>query len=270
MADALAALDEMNRHIATLSRAANSGRSKNLPVSAVQPVARAIAITYFESIRPDLDAVKNRAGLVEEIDFVVQQILQLASSAREKQAYTGQLNELRSYLLEATIDLMKSRGTARLVLSQTERAILDTLAALLPSCAASYEQALRDIAQGARVSWRGTATELRETLREVMDHFAPDDKVSGAPGFQLEDRQSRPTQKQKVRYILKARRSSSTAVSVAEASLNTVEEAVALLARSTYQRGSASTHVGSTGKEIKSLKRYVDALLAELLEVSEI
>lgn len=268
MADALAALDEMAERVAVLSRAANSGRAKYLAVSEVQPVARAIATTYFEFIRSDLDAVKSRAGLVEEIDFVVQQILQLASGAREKQAYIGQLNELRPYLLEATVDLMKSRGTAQLVLSQTERAILDTLAALLPRSAASYEQALRDIAQGARVSWRGTATELRETLRDVIDHLAPDDKVSAAPNFQLEADQKRPTQRQKVRYILKARRSPSAAVAVAEASLNTVEEAVATLARSTYQRGSASTHVGTTGKEIKSLKRYVDALLAELLEIS--
>lgn len=267
MAEALAAMDEMTRHIAALSSAANSGRSKNLAVADAQPIARAIATTYFESIRSELDAVKNRAGLVDEIDFVVQTILQLASAPREKQAYIGQLNELRPYLLEATVDLMKSRGTARLVLSETERAILDTLAALLPPCAASYEQALRDIAQGGRASWRGTATELRETLREVMDHLAPDDKVSGAPGFELEKDQRRPTQRQKVRFILKARRSSSAAVAVAESSLNTVEEAVAALARSTYQSGSVSTHVGATGKEIKNLKRYVDALLAELLEV---
>jgi hypothetical protein len=101
-----------------------------------------------------------------------------------------------------------------------------------------------------------------------MDHLAPDDKVSAAPNFQLESGQNRPTQKQKVRYILKARRSSGAAVAVAEASVETVDEAAASLARSTYQRGSVSTHVGTTGKEIKSLKRYVDALLAELLEVS--
>ncbi len=268
MADALAALDKMTGHVTALSLAANSGRSKYLAVSEAQPVARSIATTYFESILSDLYAVKSRNGLVDEIDFVVQSLLQLASSSREKQAYIGQLNELRPYLLEATVDLMKSRGTPRLVLSQIERAILDTLAALLPSCAASYEQALRDIAQGARVSWRGTATELRETLRGVMDHLAPDDKVSATPNFQLEAGQRQPTQRQKVRYILKARRSSGSAVAVAEASLDTVEEAVAALARSTYQRGSVSTHVGTTGKEIKSLKRYVDALLAELLEVS--
>jgi hypothetical protein len=266
MADVLAAMDTINGLVAQLANA-NSGHSKYLNVSDAQPIARAIATTYFESIRSDLDAVKSRAGLVEEIDFVVQQILELASGQREKRAYAGQLNELRPFLLEATIDLMKSRGSPRLVLSETERAILDTLAALLPASAASYEQALRDIAQAGRVSWRETATELRETLREVIDHFAPDEKVSAAHNFQLEADQNRPTQRQKVRYILRARRTSSAAVAVAEASLNTADEAVASLARSTYQRGSVSTHVETSGREIRSLKRYVDALLAELLEI---
>lgn len=268
MADALTTLDQVNGHIAALARAANSGHSRYLTVSDAQPIARAIATTYFESVRADLDAVKSRAGLVEEIDFVMQSILQLASGRSEKQAYIGQMNELRPYLLEATVDLMKARGTARLVLSQTERGVLDALVALLPSCAASYEQALRDIAQGGRVSWRGTATELRETLREVMDRLAPDNKVSAAAGFHLEADQTKPTQRQKVRYILRARRSSSASVTVAETSLDAVDEAVAVLARSTYQRGSVSTHVGTTSAEIKSLKRYVDALLAELLEVN--
>jgi len=199
---------------------------------------------------------------------VLQQILRLATAPREKEAYSGQIAELRPYLLEATIDLMKARGSPRLILSQTERAIVETLGRMLPSSSASYEQALRDIAQGGRVSWRGTATELREVLREVMDHLAPDDKVLASTGFQLEPGQLTPTQKQKVRFILRARRSSSAAVSVAQASLETVEGAVATLARSTYQRGSVSTHTASSGAEIRSLKRYVDALLAELLEIT--
>jgi hypothetical protein len=180
----------------------------------------------------------------------------------------GQIAELTPYLLEANVALMKARGDRRLVLSQTERSILDTLTRMLPNSARSYEQALRDIAMGSRVSWRGTATELREALREVMDHLAPDDQVMASPGFQLEDGQSRPTQKQKVRFILRARRSSSAAVAVAEASLSTVDEAVASLARTTYTRGSVSTHTATDGTEIRNLKRYSDALLAELLEIS--
>lgn len=163
---------------------------------------------------------------------------------------------------------MKARGSPRLVLSQTERAILDTLGKMLPKTAASYEQALLDIAHGQRVSWRGTGTELREVLREVVDHLAPDDKVIAAPGFQLDQEQKGPTQKQKVRFILRARKSASTAVAVAETSLATVEESIANLARSTYQRGSVSTHAATNASEVRNLKRYVDALLAELLELA--
>ena len=141
----------------------------------------------------------------------------------------------------------------------------DTLAKMLPRAAASYEQVLRDIAEGGRVSWRGTSAELIEALREVMDHLAPDDKVSAAPGFQLETGQTGPTQRQKVRFILKARGSRGTAV--AEGSL-AIDEAVASLARSAYQRGSVSTHAAPDVSEVRKLKRYVDALLAELLEIA--
>ena len=268
MADALASLDDLNAQISALQELASSGRAKKLAVAQAQPIARQIATIYFGSIRAELDSAKSRDALLEEIDFVIQAILHLASGPRERAAYLGQINELRPYLMEATIDLMKARGVPRLVLSQTEKTILDTLGSLLPLSAASYEQALRDISAGGRISWRGPATELRETLREVIDHFAPDADVAGVQGFQLEAGRLNPTQRQKVRYILKARRSSGAAISVAQASLETVEESVAALARSTYQRGSVSTHASTTGKEIRNLKRYVDALLAELLEVN--
>ncbi len=268
MADALATLEDISVQVAALASAVTGGRSKQIPSAVVQPMARAIAKPYFEIVRAELLVVMERKGLVDEIDFVVQSILQLAEGVREKQAYIGQINELRPYLREASIDLMKAKGTPRVALSATEQTILDTLTAMLPGSAASYEQALRDLAQGGRVSWRGTAAELREVLRDAIDHLAPDDKVMGATGFQREEGQTRPTQRQKVRFILRARRSGSTAVATAEGSLATIDEAIAALARSTYQRGATSTHVQTSGKEVRTLKGYVDALLAELLEVS--
>jgi hypothetical protein len=267
MTDALTALDQISEDVAKLAAAVNAARTKSVPSATTQPIARSVARLYFENVRSELEAVQIRTGLVEEIDGALQAILQLASATREKDAYLGQIRELTPYLLEATVGLMKARGASRLVLSQTERAILETLSKMLPAASASYEQALRDILQGARLSWRGTAAELREVLREVLDHLAPDKEVTVAPGFQMEHGQTSPTQKQKVRFILRARRSSRAVVAVAEASLATVDEAVAALVRSTYQRGSASTHVATSGSEIRNLKGYVDALLAELLEV---
>jgi len=267
MPDALTALDQISEGVAKLTATVEATRSKMVQPATVQPIAREIARIYFDSVRTQLTTVQNRAGLVEEIDFVLQKILQLATAIREKDAYLGQISEVRPYLLEATIDLMKARGAPRLLLSETERAILETLAKMLPVAAASYEQALTDIAQSKRVSWRGSATELREALRETIDYLAPDEKVMSSAGFQLEKGQTLPTQKEKVRFILRARKSTSAAVSVAEGSLNTVDESIAALARSTYTRGSASTHAVTDATEIRKLKRYADALLAELLEI---
>lgn len=208
-----------------------------------------------------------RAGLVEEIDFVMQALLELPTVAREKQAYRGQVAELRPYLMEATIEVMKQRG-ARLVVSSTEQAIFQTLGKMLPGAAASYEQVLRDINTGDRISWRGTGAELREVLREVIDHLAPDEQVTSAAGFQLERERTGPTQQQKVRFILRARKNPSGAVAVARDALATADELIGALARSTYTRGSISTHTSEGIQEIRSLKRYVEALLAELLEIA--
>jgi hypothetical protein len=268
MTDALTALEQMSADVTKLAATVSRTRGKTVEPERVRLLAKSVALVYYESVRPELDVVKERAGLVDEIDFVIAAILQLSTAAREKTAYVGQLNELRPYIQEAMVCVMKARGTPRLVLSLTERGILDTLKRMLPTTALSYEQVLRDVTEGQRVSWRGPGTELREVLREVMDHLAPDDQVMAAPGFQLEPELKRPTQKQKVRFILKARKSKSGALAVSEASVNTFEEGIATLARSTYQRGAVSTHTPTDGAEIRKLKGYVDALLVELLEVA--
>jgi hypothetical protein len=265
MTEVLTAFERLSKDVTKLTSIVDAVRSKLVPPEKVERIARSIADVYFGSIHSDLQAVQHRAGLADEIEFVVSAILQLSGEPREKGAYFGQVKELRPYLQEAMIDVMKARGVRRLVLSDTERGILTTLERMLPATALSYEQVLQDIAAGKRVSWRGTGTELREVLREVMDHLAPDGDVMAAPGFKLETDLKRPTQKQKVRFILKARK---RAVGVAEASVDTVEEGIATLARSTYQRGSATTHASTDAAEIRKLKNYVDALLVELLEVT--
>ena len=101
---------------------------------------------------------------------------------------------------------MMARGTARLVLSQTSVAFWNTLKRMLPS---TWKNLRKSVARRYRgkarvVAWDGEG-ELREVLRETVDHLAPDDKVMAAPGFQLEPGLKRPTQKQKVRFIVKAR-----------------------------------------------------------------
>ena len=237
MADTLVALEQLNSHVAKFATLLNRSRGKFVEPRRVRKLALTIAQTYFTSVHAELAATEPRRGLPEEIEFTVSAILQLTSNVREKIAYVGQLNELRPFLQEAMVAVMKAGGIRRLVLSDTEKGILSTLVKLLPSTAVSYEQALRDIAGGQRISWRGPAAELREVLREVVDHFAPDEQVMAAPGFQLEKGLMKPTQKQKIRFILKARNTNSAATTTATDALDTFENGIATLGRSTYQRG---------------------------------
>ena len=265
MTDAITALEQLTARVSNLGMIVVGSRGKSIPPERVRRLVKSIAVSYFASVRDPVVSADESGKLVAELDRVIRNLIQLPNAVREKTAYVGQLNELKQHLEDATIAVMLSRGTPTLVLSQTEKGILTTLDKMLPNSARSYEQVLRDISHGSRVSWRGTAAELREVLREVMDHLAPDDKVMAAPGFQLEGDLRRPTQMQKIRFILKARNARSGATATATAALQTVEETIATLARSTYQRGSGVAHSSADGSEVRKFKGYVDALLAELL-----
>jgi hypothetical protein len=89
--------------------------------------------------------------------------------------------------------------------SREEKLILHTPESLVPSAALSYRQGLLDLVGVQRVSYHGTAAEFRESLRETLDHLAPDLKVVAQPWYKPEEGQKKPTMKQKARYILDLR-----------------------------------------------------------------
>jgi hypothetical protein len=151
--------------------------------------------------------------------------------------------------------------------SEAEQKILSDLTNRLPSAALSYRQALSDLSDVERVSFRGTAHELREAVREVLDQLAPDEKVLNAPGFRLERDRTKPTMKQKVRFIFKDQQRSLTESGPAENAVDAIAETVASMARSTYERGSMSAHTEQTKAEVLKVKRYVEAVLHDILEV---
>jgi hypothetical protein len=87
-----------------------------------------------------------------------------------------------------------------------------------------------------------------------------------ADGFKLESGRTKPTQKQKARFIMRSRLGD-TAREPPEATLDLIEEHVARLTRGVYGRSSASSHVEVERGEVQQIKMYVDPLLAELLEI---
>jgi hypothetical protein len=151
--------------------------------------------------------------------------------------------------------------------SDTEQKILSALTNRLPSAALSYRQALFDLSDAERVSFRGTAHELREAVREVLDQLAPDEKVLNSVGFKLERDRTKPTMKQKVRFIFRDRKRNPAESGPPEDAADAIAETIASMARSTYERGSMSAHTQRTKEEVLRVKRYVEAVLHDILGV---
>jgi Predicted pPIWI-associating nuclease len=163
--------------------------------------------------------------------------------------------------------MARRRLVPLVVATPTEQLIVRTLARIVPSAAASYEQCLLDLGDLQRRSYRGVAHELREVLRETLNYLAPDAEVMAERGFELEKGQARPSQRQKALHVFKKRKLSREAMSAPELSLSLVDELAASIARMAYTRGAKDAHTVTSSPEVRQLKMYIDAILGELLEI---
>jgi len=207
--------------------------------------------------------------LFAAMDQLMQDLLRLSQARTRKGRYLEGLGSIEREWRNIEIAAMPLAPKLIGLPSLTSRqeALSLTLEKVCPAAAACYRQALRDLADISRVSWRGTATELREALREVLDTLAPDDSVTKSPGFRLEDGAESPTMKQKTRFILKSRTWSEAARKQVEEAADVVEEKVGAFVRSVYGGSSASVHSSRDRKEALSVLRFVETSLSELLEV---
>lgn len=166
--------------------------------------------------------------------------------------------------IEKLVPLTTNKKTKGVFRSEEDDQLIKSLDALVPSAALSYEQAMLDLADTSRVSFRGPALELREALREILDHLATDSEVATAPGYTQEAGRTKPTMKQKVRFIMKKKGKNSTS-EAPERAVTAFEESIAELTRAIYERSSRVTHSASERQAVVQLRRYVVATLHELL-----
>lgn len=249
-------------------------KSKAIQVNSesVRALIRDLVQSYFRAVRPELQSLGVSDESLLLLDRPSQELLRLAGGRNRRTSYRKELRTItmaRSPLeieREELFSLSAGAGSHSSI-SPVESLILDTLRKLIPTAAASYEQALNDLYGSERISYRGTATELREALREVLDHLAPDNDVSKADGFKLEKNTQKPTMKQKARFILRARGVTKNSLSSPQDAVQRIEDSAASLARSTYTRSSISTHVATTRGEVMTMKMYVDTVLSELLQI---
>lgn len=253
------------------SNSARQVRSNNL-----KQVAKEAVQIYFRSLRPELQ----KQGLsLKEIDEEMQYLIELTSKHSLRSSYiraakviTALLSQLEIKREIAISDALSRTPESEVKYSEIDRKIINTLSSLVPSAALSYQQVIQDLQESSRASFRGTAAELREVLRETLDFLAPDADVENEAGFKYEKDEKgnplpKPTMKQKARFILKSRQQTSASIKVPESNVQIIEESIAAMARSTYVRGSVSTHTPAKRSEVLQLKSYSESILCELLEI---
>jgi hypothetical protein len=264
------ALREFITSVDSVRQSIRACRSAQLGSAKRRREVQTMVDRYFTSVRTELARNEEQTDALRSIDSKFQEILSLSHSSALVAKYSRLLKAVRG-------DLVKLDSSSRTpptavgsnVVSRTDQQIIETLKRVVPSAALSYTQALTDLIADSRLSWRGPATDLREALRETLDHLAPDKEVIDGDGFKLETGASGPTMKQKVRYILKKRGISKTLASTPELAAESVETAVGSFIRSVYTRSSVSTHTPTEKDEVLRVRDWVRVTLCELLEVRE-
>jgi len=248
---------------------ASLNRVKNAQLHSTKARAslRGIVERYFNEVRPSVDGAPTAPEHVEGVDTAMQALLALCHKKGSVQKYKELLRQAKAHLVHLDSGIVagsgRQSGDAR---NAQDVRIVTTLRALLPSAALSYEQALLDLSAGERLSWRGPATDLREALRETLDHLAPDRDVETSAGYKQEPNTSGPTMKQKVRYILRNRGQSKATAATTEDATAAIDEAVGTFVRSVYTRSSVSTHTPTDSGEVLRIWELVRVVLGELLE----
>lgn len=248
------------------------GRAVNVNDQDSKDRAIALATRYFGEVRPRVVAANGETDVVLRHDEQWQQLVRLAHGNNARRTYLRTVGMVRRGLLEFNIAALSTpvssadQGNSTHP-SREEVLVLKTLESLVPSAAASYRQGLSDLVGPDRMSYRGTAAEFRESLRETLDHLAPDAEVQKQEWYKPEDDQKKPTMRQKVRYVLTSRERNKTQRESTERMLTLIDELSGEVMRAVYNRASLATHIHQSKGEVQKIKRYVDTVLFDLLEI---
>lgn len=260
--------------VEALGASLRRGNAVNVNDQSSKDRAIALATRYFSDIRAEVIAASGETELVQHHDELWQQLVRLAHGNNARRTYLRTIDALRKQLSEFNISALTTRvveaarSTANAAPSREETLILETLESLVPSAAASYRQGLSDLVGPERLSYRGTAVEFREALRETLDHLAPDADVEAQGWYKPAQGQTQPTMKQKAGYILTSRGRNRTQRNAADKMLGLIQELSGEVTRAVYNRASLATHVHQSKVEVQKIKRYVDTVLFDLLEIA--
>jgi hypothetical protein len=221
---------------------------------------RGLAESYYE-LRASLPAEPGEGSLASRAFSLLHE---LSHKKPSKQKCLDALADAKKALVAMDGALLVS-SSVRGGISAIDERVVSSLNHICPSAAAAYAQGVDDLHALERLSWRGPATELREALRETLDALAPDKDVESVPGYKNEGTATRPTMRQKAKYILKNRDMKSAQIDHSVSVVDNVDEMVSGITRSVYTRSNISTHTPTNRDEVVRLHAWVRLILCELL-----
>jgi hypothetical protein len=259
-------LKDFIRRVDTSRGKLNAVKSIQLQSTSLKSEIRQIVEDYFNEIRPSIIKNETQDDRFGKIDREMQNLLPLCHKKGSRTTYKKHLMQIRKLLIEADSNIISTIvKTPRD--NSVDLKIIETLDKILPSAALSYRQGIQDLLAESRFSWRGPATDFRESLRETLDHLAPDNEVKSMPGFKQAPDTNGPTMKQKVKYILEKRGLSKSKGETTENAIDAIELSLGSFIRSVYTRSSISTHTPTDKGEVVRVRNLVRAVLSELLEI---
>lgn len=241
------------------------GRKKTIHVNTADEITRvrAVVTTWFQTLRPLVASRGLPVENLEAVDVHLRQCMGLTLARSARSRYRSLIQQA-SRQFKRCILLALSTETSKHSLDASAESVVYRLSQVSPTLAARYRQVHLDLGDKGRLSYRGTANELRETLRELLERLAPDEQVIRQPWYKpIEDRRE-PTQQQRARYTLETRGAGSRVQDVANGTLTVVEEGLAKLVRDTYSRTSLAAHTSQDIEEIRKILRHFDALVHDL------
>jgi len=268
-------IDELLARLNELNAQIKKNKAVNVNSNTTKQLVIDLGGFYFSEVKPEVLGILGDSSDLSTYDKNWQNLIRLAHENNLVTTYKKTLKDLIKTTKEISIKRhstflgAEDSGSSVLSYSEAEAILIDTLDKLIPSAANSYRQGIQDLKEAnGRSSYRGTACEFREAFRETLDHLAPDKDVEKSEGFKFEKDRTRPTMKQKIKYILSSQEKKRPQISAAQKTLAVIEGLSGDLGRAFYNRASLSSHVETTRQEVEQLKRYMDALLFDILAIS--
>lgn len=260
---------ELQRRAKALERVFQKVRTNQLNNQEIKNDIRVFVQYYFRDFRAAYIQNGRAENDLSITDTYMQDLLRCAQKRTLMSVCKRTMKEINTALheleMKSIMPVLSEKGSTSDDIRYLK--ILDTLQKINSSAAISYEQALKDLNDNDRKSWRGTAVEFREALREVLDKLAPDEDVKAQSGFKLEPDTKGPTMRQKTVFILKSRRFAEKQIKPLTDAINIVEELIGKFIRSVYERSSVATHTHISKDEAFKIRDYITLALIELLEI---